>query len=220
MDGTTKLRTRRTAPKAVRRKQLIDATIDAIAELGVSRTTMAEITGRAGLSMGIVNLHFENKDNLLKSTLVHLSEELRDHWTEFQTAQGLGPAEKVWGIISANFHADVATRNKMRAWFAFFGEARYRAFYREMVADFDNERAEALETSLAQLKQDGAQIDFAPAALTQSIESMADGLWLSMILYPDWVSVDDARQRLWELLSNHFPARFPPGAPASMASIR
>jgi TetR/AcrR family transcriptional repressor of bet genes len=215
-----KPRTRRTAPREVRRQQLIDATVETIAELGVSGATMAEITQRAGLSLGIVNLHFESKDNLLKSTLAFLAEELRATWSAVQLDDELGAAQKLWGVIGASFDDAVATRDKVRAWFAFFGEARYRAVYREMVGEFDTERGEVVEGLLRSLKVECAAIEFEPHALTQSLESLADGLWLGMMLYPDWMSVEAARQRLWDLLALHFPARFPPGAAASMAAIR
>ncbi|WP_333834612.1 TetR family transcriptional regulator C-terminal domain-containing protein [Rubrimonas sp.] len=220
MDGDQTPRPRRTAPKEVRRQQLIDATIDTIAELGVSRATMTEITGRAGLSIGIVNLHFDSKDNLLKATLTHLAEELRLRWGAIHADAALGPAQKLWGVIGAAFDADIATRNKMRCWFGFFGEARYRAFYREMVAAYDDERAAVVEALLRDLAADGAPPAVDPHALTQSLECLSDGLWLGMMLYPDWVDPDAARQRLWELLSSHFPARFPPGATAAMDSVR
>lgn len=212
--------TRRTAPKEVRRKQLIDATIETIADLGVSGATMAKITQKAGLSMGIVSLHFESKDNLLKSTLICLAEELRDHWSAVQRDPALGPAQKLWGVIGASFDDSIATRDKVRVWFSFFGEARYRAFYREMVSEFDDERAQIMSSLLASLRPEAREDDFDPQALMQSLESMSDGLWLGMMLYPDWLSADDARQRLWEFLSLHFPENFPRGAVASMESIQ
>ena len=103
-------KTRRTAPKEVRRQQLIDATIETIAETGISGTTMAAVTGRAGLSMGIVSLHFESKENLLKSTLRHLAVELRDKWREVEQKADLTPAERLWGIVEANFDPDMPRR--------------------------------------------------------------------------------------------------------------
>jgi TetR/AcrR family transcriptional repressor of bet genes len=60
---------RQIRPKAERRQQLIDATIRCIAQHGLSAVTMQMVTREAGLSVGIANLHFESKDNLLKETL-------------------------------------------------------------------------------------------------------------------------------------------------------
>ena len=67
--------TPRAMPKQARRRQLIDATIVCIAEKGLSGTTMADVTQQAGLSMGIVNLHFQRKEKLLIETLRFISDE-------------------------------------------------------------------------------------------------------------------------------------------------
>ena len=70
----------RTLAKQRRREQLIKATINCVAKRGFSATTMADITQEAGLSLGIVNLHFKSKDKLLLETLKYMAEEYRRHW--------------------------------------------------------------------------------------------------------------------------------------------
>ena len=56
--------TPRSLSKQARRKQLIEATIKCIADKGLSGTTMADVTQQAGLSLGIVNLHFQSKEKV------------------------------------------------------------------------------------------------------------------------------------------------------------
>ena len=73
---------RRKVPRAERRQQLIDATISCIAKRGFSGTTLADVARTAGLSQGIVNLHFNTKDTLLHETLQHLVDEYRQIWTK------------------------------------------------------------------------------------------------------------------------------------------
>ncbi|MEM6305349.1 MAG: TetR family transcriptional regulator C-terminal domain-containing protein [Pseudomonadota bacterium] len=215
MDGNTDLKSRRFAPKEVRKQQLIDATIAVIAEKGVSGTTTAQVTGKAGLSAGIISLHFENKDNLLKATLEYLAEELQDKWQAVDADPALSAEQKLWGIIAAGFHPDICSYEKIRVWFAFFGEAEYRAFYREMVDRFDTEREDALTKLLVELGQSQDQAK----ATTQTIESLADGLWLTMMLYPHWLDRDASEQRIWDLLCLHFPDLFhPDGRPKGLAA--
>jgi len=67
--------TPRSLSKQARRKQLIEATIKCIADKGLSGTTMADVTQQAGLSLGIVNLHFQTKEKLLIETLSYISNE-------------------------------------------------------------------------------------------------------------------------------------------------
>ncbi len=56
---------KRTATREQRRQQLIDATMKCIARKGMGSMTLGDVAGEAGLSQGIVNLHFESKENLL-----------------------------------------------------------------------------------------------------------------------------------------------------------
>ena len=65
----------RVVAKERRREQLIKSTINCIARRGIAGTTMADVTRDAGLSLGIVNLHFKSKDKLFEETLLYLSDE-------------------------------------------------------------------------------------------------------------------------------------------------
>lgn len=58
----------------VRRKQIIDTAIEAIAQEGFAQTTIAEIAKRAGVSTGVITYHFKNKDELLEQCVRKLFE--------------------------------------------------------------------------------------------------------------------------------------------------
>ena len=164
--------------------------MDCIAERGISGTTMAQVTRRAGLSVGIVSLHFESKENLLTSTLVHLSEEVRETWAEIAGMPDFDTAEKLGRIAMASFDPAIFTPTKVAVWFAFFGEAQYRQFYREMVEGYDDERGDVLKELCADLLDATEGDDRDPSAITDAIECFGDGLWLNAIVYPDDFSRD------------------------------
>jgi TetR/AcrR family transcriptional repressor of bet genes len=82
----------REARKNANRQKLIEATIDSIAELGLSDTTVGTVVKRAGLSQGIVNLHFDTKEALLAETLKFLSVEWEAAWRERLDRAGPDPA--------------------------------------------------------------------------------------------------------------------------------
>lgn len=198
----------RTAPKEVRRTQLIEATIECIAARGISGTTMAQVTQRAGLSVGIISLHFESKDNLLTSTLVHLSEEVRASWSQIAATPELDPAEKLGRIALASFEPEVFSPTKVAVWFAFFGEAQYRHFYREMVESYDDERGDVIKAICAALMEGHANDDRDPAAITDAIECFSDGLWLNAIVYPDTFTRDYCIGQMRGFLAAQFPRHF------------
>ena len=52
-----------------RHDQLVDCAIDAIAELGFPRTSVAEVARRAGVSKGVVTYHFAAKDDLISAVI-------------------------------------------------------------------------------------------------------------------------------------------------------
>ena len=129
----------RKASKETRRQQLIEATIDSLARRGYSETTMADVADGAGLSRGIVNFHFESKDELLVATLRFLSDEYRDHWRATQARAGEDPASRLRAIVAADFDRAVCTKRKLAAWCAFWGEAKSRSSYRDLCSANDAE---------------------------------------------------------------------------------
>ncbi|KID31376.1 TetR/AcrR family transcriptional regulator [Prauserella rugosa] len=59
-----------TVTEDARRRQIIDATVETVAELGYRRTSFARIVERAGLSSTrMVSYHFANKSELMAATL-------------------------------------------------------------------------------------------------------------------------------------------------------
>ena len=61
----------------VRRQQLIDATIESVAELGLRATTINSISKKAGLSSGIISHYFGGKQGLIEATVRYLLSNLK-----------------------------------------------------------------------------------------------------------------------------------------------
>ena len=55
-----------------RRDQLVDCAIDAVAELGFPRTSVAEVARRARVSKGVVTYHFAAKDDLISAMIAQV----------------------------------------------------------------------------------------------------------------------------------------------------
>ena len=64
-------------PRAIARKRqdlIVRVAADIISELGPERATFREIATRAGVSKGVVEHHFENKDDIVRKTLAWVNE--------------------------------------------------------------------------------------------------------------------------------------------------
>ncbi|KJS43930.1 MAG: transcriptional regulator [Roseovarius sp. BRH_c41] len=199
---------RRTEPKQVRRRQLIEATIDSIAKYGIAGTTMSTVTDIAGLSIGLVNFHFQSKQNLLEETLKFLAREHHDHWRRAYEDAGLSARDKLLAIVDSHFHSKICTRRKLAVWYAFFGEAGRRTVYRALVDAIDDERF-ALSLGLCQqITDEGGYPRHPVTTIARTLEGLYDGLWLNILMYPETFDRDAARANVHAYLALAFPRHF------------
>ncbi|WP_272005347.1 TetR/AcrR family transcriptional regulator [Roseovarius sp. ZX-A-9] len=196
---------RRTASKEVRRQQLIDATINSIAKHGIAGTTMSTVTEFAGLSIGIVNFHFQSKQNLLEETLMYLAREHHDHWMKSYRDAGLGAPEKLLAIVDAHFHPRICTRKKLAVWYAFYGEAGRRARYRDLVDQIDDERLGVSRALCAEIIGEGDHTGPPAQQIAYTLEGLYDGICLNILMYPEHFSRPQAKAQIRAYLASVFP---------------
>ncbi len=88
----------------IRRRQLIDATLDAINEVGMHDATIAQIARRAGVSTGIISHYFKDKNGLLEATMRDITSQLRDAVLNRLHALPDGSAsQRLQAIVGGNF---------------------------------------------------------------------------------------------------------------------
>ncbi len=200
----------RKAPKPLRRRQLIMATIAALARKGYASITMADVAEGAGLSHGIVNFHFDSKDELLVETLRFLSDEYRDNWQAEQEKAGQDPASRLAAIIRADFNRIICSPKKLAAWCAFWGEAKSRPTYQKMCGARDETYHRALVDLCQAL---GGKRGFDAKATAHAIGSMTEGLWMRIMM--NSISRQEGEIIALKSLEAFFPTHFPTGHSAA-----
>ena len=198
---------RRTASKQERKAQLIKATIRSIAKNGLSVTTMSTVAKEAGLSQGIINLHFQSKDNLLEETLRYVVDEYRQAWFKALDESGESAAEKLAALVEVDFDKQICQRNKLAVWFAFWGESRSRPTYRLICAQRDNEYREVLFGLCEQIIEQGAYSSDADR-VANGLSAMSEGLWLNLLLSPKELTAEKAVAISKAYLHDVFPQHF------------
>ncbi|MEP0585906.1 MAG: TetR family transcriptional regulator C-terminal domain-containing protein [Roseobacter sp.] len=209
MSDTAPAPRRRTAPREIRRKQLIMAAIDSISKRGFAETTLRHVTEKAKLSHGVVNYHFDSKEALYDATLGFLAQEHYAIWTQYLNAVGPSAAERLEAIVRADFDKKICTRKRLAVWFAFWGQAKYRPNYLKIHNSFDNERHDEIIACCTEMTPEGADQSADVARATRIIESMVDGAWLCLMLYPDVTDRDVSRDDCLHSLARMFPDHFP-----------
>jgi|TARA_B110000263_G_C15107485_1_gene418174 TetR/AcrR family transcriptional repressor of bet genes len=197
----TATRKRRALPKAERRNQLIRATIKCIAKKGLAATTMADITNEADLSVGIVNLHFKTKEQLLIETLRFVADEYKEGFDQIFANEGMQGLEKLKAIIDYDFSPKIINRNKLAVWFAFLGEVKARPIYQKICAQHDDEINREICKLFSSLlsKNSKRKDDF--ELIASAYSALTDGLWLDILLSPRRSAVEAARNAAWQYVS-------------------
>jgi TetR/AcrR family transcriptional regulator, transcriptional repressor of bet genes len=169
-------RIRRFAGEDARRRQLIEATIESIAELGFNATTIAEIARRANVSTGLVSFYFGDKDGLLEATLRHLAREL-SRAVAVRLRDAVTPRDRIQAIVDANLGASQFDRRIATVWLAFWGQVPHSPRFARVQRAYQRRLATNLAHALRSL------VDRSEAwRRAETIASLIDGLWLRATL--------------------------------------
>jgi betaine-aldehyde dehydrogenase len=181
-----------------RRIQLIDVTIDSLAEVGYVGSTLAQIASRADVSPGLVAHYFDDKDGLLEAAFRTLSRRLFEQ-LDARMRQAHTPRGRIQAIIDTNLGPQEFTRRTGSAWLAFWGQVPHvhglkrvqNAYQRRMVSNLRYALVRLLAVPEAR-------------SLASTIAAMIDGVWLRAAL-SNWVEADSESAR--ELLTAFVDAR-------------
>jgi len=162
----------------IRRRQLIDATIVSIHELGFGESSLSRISARAGVSTGIVHHYFEDKADLLEATLRHLGNNLHEAVvTRLAAAQS--PIARLMAVIDGNLGPELFTPEGVSAWLAFWAQVP------------TNERFARVQRIIIGRLHDNLVAALRPLAPAHEVVPVAkltacliDGLWLRAALQP------------------------------------
>ena len=201
---------KRASGTAKNRQALVEATLDSIAEVGIAGTSVSEIIQRAGLSRGMIHLHFGGKDNLLVAAVKQTSETYYHNLEDALARAGDAPEEKLLAVIDCDLGEANLNRRAVNIWYAFRGEARERT----KIARYTDTRDKRLNTLLFRVFRELAdREEFVDPSLvardaTHGTLAMMEGLWSDFLLHPESFDRKQARRVVLRFLSALFPASF------------
>ncbi|MGC1427001.1 MAG: TetR/AcrR family transcriptional regulator [Albidovulum sp.] len=207
-ETATAIKGAREATKSRHRLAMIEATADAICDHGLGDLSISRILERAGLSRGMVNLHFSSKNKLLLEVARYFSEAYADHWQKAMTAAGPHPEDRLRAIIAADFDPSVLNRRTMAVWFAFRGDAHSVPDYLPYVDSRESRMETALHEICDALCADGAYPNVDTHRAVQAFVAILEGLWTDFHLHPDRFRRDEARRVVMHVAQAFFPNHF------------
>ncbi len=199
---------RRRAKGSDRRRQILEATLDVLAETGFAEITIGHVARAIGISTALVLSHFRSKEMLLLEAQRLLAREYHDNWQQALAASGPSAAEKLWVLADAEFAAGICTPKKIMAWKAFWAEGRLR---REYIAEFGPRNVEYLRlmTELcAALIKEGRYAGHDARICARSIDALGGGLWLELTSTATPMTLNETRKTALTHLAMLFPKHF------------
>jgi AcrR family transcriptional regulator len=208
MSVTAAKSSRRTATRDERRQQLIQATIKCISRKGIGSTTLGDVAQEAGLSQGIVNLHFTSKDNLFNETLQFLAEDYKAQFDGTLEKSGPEAADKLLALMEMDLKSSVCDRQKLAVWFSFWGEVKAVPTYQKLCEAYDRGYDEVIIDLCQTVIDQGEYRNVNAQTVTDALSSMTDGLWLSCLVSPKGFDRDVAMDAVYSYLRSVFPEHY------------
>ncbi|HWW99328.1 transcriptional regulator BetI [Collimonas sp.] len=180
----------------LRRKQLIQATLEVIDRVGLADATIALIARQAGLSTGIISHYFGDKSGLLEATMRQILHDLSADTRRRREELGDDrAAAHLRAIVDANFNDSQVSGPVMKTWLAFWSSSMHQESLRRLQHVNDQRLRSNLccqflrELPLAQARQ-----------AARGLAAMIDGLWLRGSLAGTAFDADAARRLAYEYL--------------------
>ncbi|MEM6580932.1 MAG: TetR/AcrR family transcriptional regulator [Pseudomonadota bacterium] len=191
---------KRIVNKEHHRLVLLEATASVMVEHGISGTTISKIQEASGVSRGMINLHFQSKDNLILAVAKHVEEEYRRCRRQAMEAAGSEPLKTLKAIIQSELSDTVLNLRLTAVWMALRSESNSRPELLRFVDTRDRAFYCSVFRCLRKYnKLHGVDIDC--RKLTLAIMSIAEGLLTDYHLHPDAFDRDDALDMCWYAIS-------------------
>ncbi|MEO9780993.1 MAG: TetR family transcriptional regulator C-terminal domain-containing protein [Sedimentitalea sp.] len=202
-------RTAKRDPESSRRA-LILATLDTIAEIGITDTTVSKIIQRAGLSRGMIHLHFGGKNQLLAAAARSFGEsyfEVLDQWVQ---GAGDDPEAIITAVIRADLSETLMNVRSTRIWHAFRGAANSNEGIAAYSGTRDKRLHDIINTAFRQIAHDSGESKESTLArdATFGLLVLLEGMWVDYLSNADAFSRDVAISIVRRFIAGLFPGRF------------
>jgi TetR/AcrR family transcriptional regulator, transcriptional repressor of bet genes len=174
------------AGEEARRRDLVAATLDIVAELGLEKATVREIAKRAGVTPGLIRHYFENKELMFQAAYHEIADAMLQ--PALDAAQGEAEAHKsLKAYILACFRPPVTNLRNLTLWATFISQLSVEP----ALAAINRERyligRGRIEDYVTRTLRDAGRTvrKNEVRALSIAVNGVIDGLWLEAAMAPD-----------------------------------
>ena len=198
--------------RALRRSQLVDATVALVRQRGIAGASVSEISAKAGLATGMVHHYFAYKNALLEATMWELLRRMSRHLFAL-LAEARTPMERVLAFVDGNLSPLSMTPENVSVWLSFWGEVPHNPRLARIHNIVARRTQGALARALASYMSHEDAVRNAKA-----IAVFVDGLWLRAAVDAEGMTPEQAKQIAYEFLRRQLGVV--PGTPVGAKPLR
>lgn len=199
------------AAKVKNHRALIEATLKTLAELGYANASVSEIIKRAGLSRGMIHLHFGSKNKLVSEAAKHASERYHAFLEHCLERAGPRAQDQLEAIVKHDLSEDVLNATSVRVWY----ELRGAIYFQKELASYSDTRDDRLRCILFSLFRDlslryGDEDRAKEKAedVTFAFLALMEGMWNDYLLHQGSFQRAKAKRSVFRILKTLFPDHF------------
>jgi len=186
---------------AIRKPQLIAATMDTIGEVGLARANVQLISRNAGVTPAIINHYFGGKDGLLEATmrevLRQLGQAVRERLARCRPDDVAG---RIQAIVGGNFAPEQVDARVVKTWLTFWALSMHEPRLHRLQRVNEQRLLSHLRLELKRVLNPERA-----AFIAQGVAALIDGIWLRGALSPQGIQVDTARCLITDYLAHQLP---------------
>src|SRR5688572_1204250 len=186
---------------------LIQATVAAISQHGLSELTSAKIAGVAGDTAASINFHFGSKEAPLLATFRGVSGEFAGAMTRVLEEAGDDDLRAPLGIVDSSLGRALSDSHKIAVWYAFLSESKARGDYQRICGERDSAWSRMVINLFKRLiaARGNASPWPDPEAVAQGLMGLIDQQWQGILFEGDGFDRDAARRQCRAYLCSVFP---------------
>jgi TetR/AcrR family transcriptional regulator, transcriptional repressor of bet genes len=192
--AATASRTRRFSRQLpdTRRQALIDATIECLKKHGHEGLSVRRISAHAKVSIGLINHHFPNKDELVAQAYRHFNATLIAGLQRAVEQASASPRDRLTAFLRASFSTPNLKQDVLNAWVVFWGMYKHSSHIQRVHSDTYNAYLLLIHTMLADLEKETGRFSMSLRLAAIGLVALLDGLWLEWCLDPQTFKPEEA----------------------------
>jgi TetR/AcrR family transcriptional repressor of bet genes len=169
------------------RRSLIQATITAVAQYGLSATTLNVVASIAGVSRALIGFHFSSKEQLLDAVLENALDTYDLSLKAYLAKLDDEPLTQIKGNVIHDLHFAASHSELLSLWFANWGEVRATKKYRLSLLPLDHKYRDEIANKFNQFLNN----KYEAKVRATIIDNFIYGVWLECHLDPESYSLKE-----------------------------